>query len=41
MNYVASGCNVVAILSMGDKVCFECRNCGVHKLGMLKLCYCC
>ena len=28
------GCNVVAILSMADMVCLECRNCGVHELGL-------
>ena len=25
--YVVGGCNVVAILSMADMVCLECRNC--------------
>ena len=28
------GCNVVAILSMAGIVCLECRNCGVHGLGL-------
>ena len=30
------GCNVhvVAILSMADMVCLECRNYGVHELGV-------
>ena len=26
--------NVVTILSMADMVCLECRNCGVHELGL-------
>ena len=28
------GCNVVAILSMADMDCLECRNCGVHELSL-------
>ena len=34
VSYVVGGCNVVAILSMADMVCLECRNCGVHELGL-------
>ena len=34
VSYVVGGCNVVAILSMADMACLECRNCGVHELGL-------
>ena len=27
VSYVVGSCNVVAILSMADMVCLECRNC--------------
>ena len=28
---------VVAILSMADMFCLECRNCGVHELGLYRV----
>ena len=34
MSYVVDGSNVVAILSMADMFYLECRNCGVHELGL-------
>ena len=34
MCYDVGGCNVVAMLGMAVMLCLECRNCGVHELGL-------
>ena len=31
------GFNVAAIVSMAGIVCLDCRNCGVHKLGLYSM----